>query len=90
MKLIRALLNSLKWWVAEEEMKTLFRYRWALNQAQNQLAQFPDAVQALDYVKVMAECDPLEQSIHIQDLRKRMEGQREDFLRAMHTFRTRA
>jgi hypothetical protein len=90
MKLLRVLLQSLKWWIAQEEMETLYHYRKAVHDAKQHLSQFPDAAQALDYVGVMAERHPLDMPIDIRQLKKRMEDQRVDLLKAIHTLRTTA
>jgi hypothetical protein len=64
--------------------------KMALKDAQKHLGHFPDAAQALDYVRVMGERSPLELPIDIHQLKNRMEHQRVDMLRAIHTFRTTA
>jgi hypothetical protein len=90
MKLLRVLWQSLKWCIASKEMETLYHYRKAMQEAKLHLGQFPDAAQALDYVEVMAERDPLEQPINIRLLKERMSEQRVALLKAIHTYRTTA
>lgn len=49
------ILQHLKWWIAGKELEELHRWRTFCSQADRWLAEFPNVVTALDYVRTEAE-----------------------------------
>ncbi|MFZ6755794.1 hypothetical protein ACO0K9_01125 [Undibacterium sp. Ji50W] len=48
------ILHHLKWWIAGKELEELHRWRTFCSQADRWLAEFPNVVTALDYVRTEA------------------------------------
>jgi hypothetical protein len=88
-KLCKALVETLKWRIAGEEMEELRNYRRAIQMAKREMHEFPDAMDALQYIEGSSKWPPGPSLIYLsnklilmRDRRRRLQ------LTGLRTFKT--